>query len=205
MKAALWMGLAALVMMAGCKRDDMADQPRIKPLAASSFFADGASARLPVPHTVDRRGMVNEEDRRLSKTPLSAVSAADWHAATTATRFPFPITRADLLRGQAQFTIYCTPCHGILGDGEGMVPERGFTRPPTYHSDRLRGAPPSYFYNVMTRGIGAMFPYADRVSPEDRWRIAAYIKALQLSQHAGAGPDTRPAASAPAQERGGGR
>jgi mono/diheme cytochrome c family protein len=154
-----------------CKRDDMADQPRYKPQGPSSFFPNGASDRPPVAHTIARNA------------PLEPDSRA-WQSPITATQFPFAITRADLLRGQLQFQIFCTPCHGILGDGDGMIPQRGFTRPATFHSDRLRNAPPSYVYNVITNGIGAMYPYNDRVPPDDRWRIAAYVRALQLSQYA---------------------
>jgi mono/diheme cytochrome c family protein len=179
-------------LMAGCKRDDMADQPRVKPLRPSALFADGSSARQPPKHTV-------AIDAPLEPEPES------WQSPSTATRFPFRMTRADLLRGQQRFTVYCTPCHGILGDGDGMIPQRGFSRPPSFHTERLRNAPPTYFYNVMTNGIGAMFPYADRVEPEDRWRIAAYIRALQLSQDAPEGGSTQPATSgsAGASTRGG--
>lgn len=175
--------VALIATASACKRDDMADQARFKPFAASSFYADGASARMPVPHTVDQTGLENQ-DWQTWKTIRSATSGARWQDLTTRTSFPFPITRADLDRGQLLFEINCTPCHGILGDGDGMVPQRGFTRPPSYGSDRLRKASPAYFFDVMTNGIGAMFPYADRVSESDRWRIAAYIKALQLSQDA---------------------
>ena len=164
----------ALLNLAACKRDDMADQPRLKPLAASSFFPDGASARPPVPHTVSRSNPdINLDEGQLWQNTLPLNTPA-----------PFPITAADLRRGQQEFTIYCTPCHGQLGDGDGMIPQRGFLHPPTYHSDRLRNAPDAYFYNVITFGIGAMYPYSDRVAPDDRWRVIAYIRALQLSQHA---------------------
>jgi mono/diheme cytochrome c family protein len=169
--------------LAACKRDDMADQARYKPLAASDFYVNGASARMPVPHTIDQEG-IEAQDWMTWKTIRSAGSGARWHELTSATKFPFQITRADLNRGEVLFEINCSPCHGLLGDGEGMVPQRGFTRPPTYHSDRLRAASPAYFVDVITNGIGAMFPYADRVSEDDRWRIAAYIKALQLSEDA---------------------
>ena len=97
--------------------------------------------------------------------------------------------------------MYCSPCHGILGDGDGMIPERGVTRPPSFHTDRLRGAPPSYVYNVITNGIGTMFPYGDRVEPDDRWRIAAYIKVLQASQYAPA--EGAPAGTEPGTRGGG--
>jgi len=175
--------LLFMLPLAACKRDDMADQPRFKPLAASAFYRDGASARLPVAHTIDQEG-IQAQDPMIWKTIRSAGSGARWQTLTPATTFPFQITRADLDRGQLLFDVNCSPCHGLLGDGEGMVPDRGFTRPPTYHSDRLRGAAPAYFFDVITNGIGAMFPYADRIKEDDRWRIAAYIKALQLSQNA---------------------
>ncbi len=155
-----------------CKRDDMADQPRGKPLAESSFFPDQSASRTPPRHTVTRTGQLFDT-QPLWATTLPADARA-----------PFSLTAADLHRGQQQFTIFCTPCHGQLGDGNGMIPDRGFLRPPTYHSDRLRNAPDSYFFNVITNGIGAMYPYNDKVAPDDRWRITAYIRALQLSQHA---------------------
>jgi mono/diheme cytochrome c family protein len=98
--------------------------------------------------------------------------------------FPIQITRADLARGQERFTIYCSPCHGRLGDGRGMVVLRGLQPPPSYHDPRLVTAPIGHFFDVMTNGFGAMFSYASRVPVDDRWRIAAYIKALQLSQNA---------------------
>jgi mono/diheme cytochrome c family protein len=97
-----------------------------------------------------------------------------------------PITLALLERGQERFRIFCTPCHSELGDGHGMVVQRGFPPPPSYHTERLRKAPIQHFYDVMTRGYGAMYPFADRVQPRDRWAIAAYIRALQRSQDAAA-------------------
>jgi mono/diheme cytochrome c family protein len=180
----------------GCKRQDMADQARFKPFAPSAFYPDGASARLPVPHTVSRSTPdINLDEGQLWQTALPLSTPA-----------PFPITPADLHRGQQIFTIYCTPCHGQLGDGDGMIPQRGFLHPPTYHSDRLRNAPDAYFYNVITNGIGAMYPYADRVAPDDRWRVVAYIRALQLSQHAPPqdAPGAATGAIAPATGNGGG-
>jgi len=160
-----------LAVLVACKRDDMADQKRLKPLGPSPYFANGAASRVPPAHTIPTTGDAD-------------VDNTSWLSPTTATSFPFEITKADLLRGQERFEVNCVACHGYLGDGEGMVPQRGFLHPPTFHSDRLRAAPPSYIYDVMTKGIGAMFPYADRVSPDDRWRIAAYIRALQLADGA---------------------
>ncbi len=185
---ALWCACGAAMGMCGCKRDDMADQPRYKSLSPSAFYADGASARMPVEHAVARDAPL-EDDSIAWRTPV-----------TLADHFPFAITRADLLRGRQVFQIDCVACHGILGDGDGMVPQRGFTRPPTFHTDRLRNAPPSYFYNVITNGIGAMYPYNDKVTPDDRWRLAAYIRALQLSQNSPRNqlpPDSRVPATQP--------
>lgn len=102
----------------------------------------------------------------------------------TANVFPFPITAQDLARGQQRYNIYCSPCHGYDGSGRGMIVLRGFQQPPSYHTDRLRNAPVGHFFDVITNGFGNMYSYASRVSPDDRWRIAAYIRALQLSQHA---------------------
>lgn len=101
-----------------------------------------------------------------------------------ATVFPMAVTREMLERGRERFEIYCAPCHGGVGDGSGMVVSRGYPRPPSYHTDRLRNAPPGYFFNVITTGYGVMYPYASRVKPADRWAITAYIRALQLSQNA---------------------
>ena len=97
---------------------------------------------------------------------------------------PPPLTLALLQRGQQRFRIYCTPCHSELGDGNGMVVQRGFPHPPSYHIDRLRQAPTQHFYDVITDGHGVMYSFAARVAPRDRWAIAAYIRAVQLSQHA---------------------
>jgi mono/diheme cytochrome c family protein len=176
--------VASLLTCTSCKRDDMADQVKLKPYAPSEFYPDQASARPLVPHTVARA-----DDIAVPPSPLELPAGLNiigrWQNPLPASAtFPFEITPADLQRGQQRFTIFCTPCHGQTGDGNGMIPQRGFTRPPTYHSDRLRNAPVSYFYNVITGGLGAMYPYNDRIPPDDRWRIVAYIRALQLSQHA---------------------
>lgn len=106
-----------------------------------------------------------------------------------------PLTLALLMRGQERYRIYCTPCHSELGDGRGMVVQRGFPPPPSYHIERLRDVPTDYFYQVITQGHGAMYSFAERVQPADRWAIAAYIRALQLSQNATLG-------DVPAAERG---
>ncbi|MBZ9797275.1 c-type cytochrome [Mesorhizobium sp. ES1-4] len=153
--------LPFLLLLAGCKQD-MADQPRYDPLEASKQFADGMSARTPVDGTVAR-------DAGLAATP---------------DKFPYPVTMALLQRGRQRFDIFCSPCHGRTGDGHGMVVQRGFPAPPSYHQDALRKAPDRHFYDVITNGYGAMYSYAARVPPNDRWAIVAYIRALQYSRHA---------------------
>jgi hypothetical protein len=156
----------------------MYDQPRAKPYQASEFFANGMSARPLVAGTVPRldprvRGKASAEHFETGKT-----------AGKLAQALPFPVDRAVLERGQERFRIFCTPCHGELGDGRGIVVLRGFNPPPSFHSDQLRAEPVGHFFDVMTRGFGTMYSYAARVPPRDRWCIVAYIRALQLSQHA---------------------
>ena len=156
----------------GC-RPDMFNQPRNNPLSSSDFFADGAGARPLVQGTI-ARGQLNEDSAFYTgKIGTNLV-----------TEFPMPVTRATLGRGRERYEIYCAVCHGDTGDGRGMIVQRGFPQPPSYHIDRLREAPAGHFYDVITHGYGVMFPYASRVEPADRWAIAAYIRALQLSHNA---------------------
>ena len=161
-----------LVLVIGC-RQDMHDQPKFKPLRADPFFADGRSARPLVAGTVARGSLQEDDHLYLGRVNNEFV-----------TTFPFPVTEQILLRGQERFNIFCSPCHGRLGDGEGAIVQRGLKHPPSYHIDRLREAPVGYFFNVITNGFGAMFDYSDRIPVRDRWAIIAYIRALQLSQHA---------------------
>jgi hypothetical protein len=165
---------AALVAFAlsGC-RLDMHIQPKYLPYEPTTFFSDGRSERQPVPGTI-ARGQLRLDDLLYTGTENGAES----------NRFPFPITRADLERGRERFNIYCTPCHDYTGSGNGMIVQRGFPHPPSFHTDRLRQAPVGHFFGVMTNGFGAMYSYADRVDVGDRWRIAAYIRVLQLSRNA---------------------
>jgi len=159
----------------------MAHQPKYRPLASSDFFPGGRAALPLVPGTV-ARGHVSTD------TAFSmGVSGG-----REVTRFPFPVTLAVLKRGQERFNIDCAPCHDRTGSGHGMIVERGFPQPPTYHQDRLRRAPIGHFVNVIANGFGVMFAYNDRVAPRDRWAIAAYIRVLQLSQD-GAIADIPPA------------
>lgn len=160
------------VLMAGC-RLDMHIQPKYKGLEPSSFFNDGRSARPVVPGTVARGELRTDE---LFYTGKINGKIADV--------FPFKITKNDLERGQQRFDIYCSPCHDYAGTGDGMIVQRGFPPPPSYHIARLMKAPVGHFFDVMTNGYGTMYSYAARVSPRDRWCIAAYIRALQLSQDA---------------------
>jgi mono/diheme cytochrome c family protein len=164
--------LTVLSAATGC-RVDMHVQPRYDPLAASSFFPDGRSERPMIPGTVPH-GMLRTDELRYTGK-INGVPANE---------FPFPITRAGLERGRERFNIYCTPCHDYTGSGHGIMVQRGFQQPPSYHSERLRNMPVGHFFDVITNGYGAMYSYAGRVEPDDRWRIAAYIRALQLSQNA---------------------
>ena len=165
--------LAGLVLLGSC-RQDMHDQPKYKPFAASSFWPDQRSARPIVDGTVARGKL--KTDTRLWKGRAGDGSFV--------TELPVPVTKALLERGQQRFNIYCTPCHGRAGDGEGMVVQRGFKHPPTYHSDKLRQQPVGYIYDVITNGFGAMVSYSSRIPMEDRWAIAAYVRVLQFSQNA---------------------
>ncbi len=154
-------------------RQDMHNQPRYKPLAATPFFDDGRSERPAIADTVARGQLHLDQARYTGKENGKDIDY-----------FPIQITRADLARGQQRFDIYCAPCHGRLGDGHGMIVLRGLQPPPTYHDPRLVNAPVGHFFDVITNGYGAMFSYASRVPIDDRWRITAYIRALQLSQNA---------------------
>jgi len=164
--------ILAVLSLVGC-RLDMHDQPRFKPLAKSDFYADLRSARPPVNGTVAREQL--HEDAYFY-TGKVGNNPGDY--------MPFPVTTHVLVRGRERFNIYCSPCHSRLGDGNGMIVQRGFRAPPSYHTERLRKAPLGYFFDVMSNGFGAMPEYAAQVPPRDRWCIVAYIRALQLSQDA---------------------
>lgn len=175
MKSLRLIPIALLVALAsGCElRKAMYDQPKYEPLEHTDFFGDNRSARDLIPGTV-AQGQLRENDHLYT----GKVGGAD------ATTFPFAVTEAVLKRGQQRFDIYCMPCHGQAGYGDGMVVRRGYKAPPSFHQDRLRNAAPGYFYGVIANGFGVMASYADQIPVEDRWAIAAYVKALQLSQNA---------------------
>jgi mono/diheme cytochrome c family protein len=154
----------------------MHDQPKYRGLRASTFFADGSSARPLVEGTVARGTLQEDEAFFTGKIDKATVK-----------ELPFPVDEAVLNRGQERFNIYCSPCHGRTGSGNGMVIQRGFPRqPPSFHIDRLRQADVGYVFDVITNGFGVMSDYKAQIAPRDRWAIVAYIRALQLSQHAAA-------------------
>ncbi len=163
---------AACLALAGC-RQDMHDAPSYDPLQATDFFPNGAASRPLVPNTVARGQLRADEFLYTGKMNGQVVN-----------EFPMPVTRQVLDRGQERFNVYCSPCHGRTGEGNGMIVQRGFRQPPSYHEERLRNAPVGYFFDVMTNGFGAMQDYSAQVTVPDRWAIAAYIRVLQLSRSA---------------------
>jgi mono/diheme cytochrome c family protein len=163
---------ASLIVLVGCTLD-MHQQPRYDPLEPSTFFADGASARPRVADTVARGQLRLDEhlytgrvDNRFAQT------------------FPFTVTLQTLERGQERYDIFCTPCHGLVGDGDGVVIEYGMRRPNSFHDPDVAAQPHGYYFAIITNGTRIMPRYAAQIEPEDRWAIVAYIRALQLSQNA---------------------
>lgn len=160
---------SSLLVLAGC--NDMYDTARIKPMERSEFFADRSTARSLPQGTVARGHAAANDLYHTGKIDGKLVDA-----------FPFAITDSVMARGKDRYTTFCTPCHGRLGDGNGMIVQRGFPRPNSFHSDSLRARPAGYYFDVMTNGFGRMYSYAPSVPVEDRWSIVAYIRALQYSQ-----------------------
>jgi hypothetical protein len=162
--------VACLFSAAGCQylKQDMASQPKNRPLSPSDFFSDGRSERPLVENTVAHGAIANDE----------------LFVPKESNAFPLPVNRELLERGQERFKIFCTPCHGLQGDGNGMVAMRGMKHPPSFHQDRLRQEPNGYIYDVVTNGFGAMYGYSAQIPPRDRWAIIAYLRALQLSRNA---------------------
>ncbi len=154
--------LGLLALLAACDQYSMAHQKKYKAYAEAELLPDGSAMQEPVPGTVWRGEAA--ELAVLDRRP--------------------PMTMALLQRGRERFEIFCAPCHGRAGDGQGIIVERGFPKPPSYHIDRLREAPDRHFLDVIQNGYGVMYSYAERVPPADRWAIVAYIRALQLGQHA---------------------
>jgi len=166
--------LAGLSMFAlsGC-RQDMHDQPKYKPQRPSDFFADGRSGRTPVENTVARGTIYEDAAYYTGKVEGKEIDY-----------FPIAVDKALIERGHVKFDIYCSVCHGKVGNGLGMIVRRGFKMPPSYHTDKLRNAPVGHFYDVITNGYGSMWNYSAQIQVRDRWAIASYIRALQLSQNA---------------------
>jgi mono/diheme cytochrome c family protein len=162
----------SLVAGAAC-RQDMHDQPKVRAYGEAEFFADRRGMR-PVPQNTVPRGFLNDDDHLFTGKVKGQFTD----------EFPFQVTREVLQRGHDRFGIYCTPCHGQTGMGNGMVVQRGYRPPPSFHTDTIRNQTVGYWYDVITNGFGAMPSYRTEVAPEDRWAIAAYIRALQLSQRA---------------------
>ena len=164
--------VAFSALLTGCSlKQDMALQPKNRPLSPSDFFTDGRSERPILENTVARGSLANDA--------LTVPKESN--------AFPLPINQELLERGEGRYKIFCTPCHGLQGDGNGMVALRGMKHPPSYHEERLRNEPNGYLYDVITNGFGAMYGYSAQISPRDRWAIVAYLRALQLSRNAPVG------------------
>ncbi|MGH8198875.1 MAG: c-type cytochrome [Steroidobacteraceae bacterium] len=176
--------LTAAMLLGGCENGvrNMYHEGRNDPLTSSSLWPDGRSSRPLEAGTI-----------ALSAGPLAESSSGRAGLIPAPGNGPL-YTTANLERGRQKFNIYCAPCHGPAGDGDGYITRRGFPHPPSYHSTQLRGAPDSLYYDVITNGYGIMYPYGDRLAPADRWNVIAYIRALQLAEHA-------PLSDVPAAER----
>jgi mono/diheme cytochrome c family protein len=190
-----FLSLAALLIAAGCRRD-MQDQPKMKPYRGTTFFTDGLSGRQPIAGTIPRGFLRTDTEYYTGKKSASSVSAptatAENPFADDTDTFPFPVTEDTVRRGRERYDIFCSVCHGMTGNGDGMVVRRGFRRAASFNDDRLRQAPVGHFFDAMTNGWGAMPSYASQIPVQDRWAIVAYIRALQLSQQ---NPNAQPGAS----------
>lgn len=200
---------AATAVTAGCQQK-MAEQPSYRPYQPSAFFADGMSARRPPEGAIAREWLRSDDPLMTGLKAGAGGSPAPAGEKATATpprgapsdpgkfvdAFPLELTRADLDRGQERYTIFCAVCHDPIGTGSGTIPERGYVKPPNFHADASRGfalyrkavplreAPVGYLFEVVSRGYGAMPRYGPQIPPKDRWRVVAYVRALQLSRHA---------------------
>jgi mono/diheme cytochrome c family protein len=161
----------------------MHDQPKFKPLGGTTFFSDKRQSRPPVTNTV-ARGELHDGDPEFytGKRP-GVIPTADNPYADDIDVFPITVTKDFIERGHERFNVYCSPCHGVLGNGMGMIVQRGFKQPPSYHIERLRNAPVGHFFDVVTNGYGAMYNYAAQITPRDRWAIISYVRVLQYSEN----------------------
>jgi mono/diheme cytochrome c family protein len=194
MKTPKFLLAAVAVGLLGC-RQEMRDDSRLKPYQESPFFADRNASR-PLVNGVVPRGEARADDFFYTGEIQGRLVRG----------FPAPVTRAQLQKGQERYNIYCSVCHGLTGVGDGMIVQRGFPRPPSFHEQRLRDAPEGHFFHVITHGYGAMYSYASRVEPDERWAIIAYLRALQLARHAtldDVPPEERPHLSSRGEGHGG--
>lgn len=186
--ASLWL----ILICGGCRRD-MQDQPKIKPLRGSSYFSDGLGSRQPIEGTIPRGFLRENREFYTGKKSGAAIATATPAEQQTAgaqqssfpddvVEFPIPVTRDVVERGHSRYDIFCSACHGLTGNGDGMIVRRGFRRAASFNDDRLRQAPVGHFFDAMTNGWGAMPSYAAQIPVQDRWAIVAYIRALQASQ-----------------------
>ena len=191
--------LVVFLASAACRRD-MQDQPKMKPYRGTSFFRDGQSMRPPIQGTVPRGFLRSDKalftgKKDTTTTGAAATPSASPQAGTAGqqaggadaypddvTEFPFPITKEIVQRGRERYDIFCSVCHGMTGNGDGMIVRRGFRRAASFNDDRLRQAPVGHFFDAITNGWGAMPSYASQIPVQDRWAIIAYVRALQLSQ-----------------------
>lgn len=205
-------------------RQDMQDQPKMKPFRSTTFFRDEISSRPPVRGTVPRGYLRADKEfftgKKITATGSSVLGAAGQQALAPATpaagpnatgpaaypddveKFPFPVTQEIVKRGQERYQIFCSLCHGMTGNGDGMIVRRGFRRAASFHDERLRQAPVGHYFDAITNGWGAMPSYAAQIAPHDRWAIVAYVRALQLSQqNLSPGPaQSRPQSQPPATQ-----
>jgi len=205
--------LLGLILITGCRRD-MQDQPKMKPYRGTTFFADGLSSRQPIEGTVARGYLRSDTEYftgKKAKAPGASASATPATQQTAGAQapgaqtnsfpddvdtFPFPVTKDIVIRGHGRYNIFCSACHGLTGNGDGMIVRRGFRRAASFNDDRLRQAPVGHFFDAMTNGWGAMPSYAAQIPVQDRWAIIAYIRALQMSQENLAAASASPAPSA---------
>jgi mono/diheme cytochrome c family protein len=172
MRRALAVAALAAAVCAGC-RQDMHDQPKVMPQSASAFYPDGRGARPLIDGTVARNAVLGDTPYLTGKQGGKPVPVA-----------PVPVTAETLARGRQRYDIFCSPCHDRVGTGDGMIVQRGYRQPPSFHIDRLRQEADGYFFDTITNGFGVMPNYAQQIPVADRWAITLYIRALQLSQHA---------------------
>src|ERR1043165_366972 len=192
--------LLAVCLMGGACRQDMQDQPKMKPYRGTAFFGDGLAMRQPVPGTIPRGYLrsdsvlfTGKKEKSAQSTPSPSPASGNQNPyADDVDTFPFPITEEIVQRGRQRFEIFCSVCHGLSGTGDGMVVRRGYRKAADFHEDRLRQAPVGHFFDVITNGWGAMPSYAHQVPVQDRWAIISYIRALQVAQ-----PEQRQTASVP--------